>query len=287
MVLQSSGMLAIWQGKQDIGLAEVQEGLAIEQRQEDEMMVAVLQVANGVAFINMGRDSAAQPVLEAAGKFFKESNLPYFHCVALVHLGNAELGLGNPEQARSFLEEALIKARALGEIWLLTFALNNLGEVARTQGQYDKARTYYEESEALLRSSGDKGDLARLVHTLGYIALHEGDYTRAEKQFREALAMFRQFGNRRGIAECMAGLAGLRARQGEARWGANMLGAAETLLRVTGGSWWPADRVEVERNKEIMRSALGQDEFTAAWTKGQSITLEQAIAFASNDFQTS
>ena len=92
------------------------------------------------------------------------------------------------------------------------------------------ARTYYEESEALLRSSGDKGDLARLVHTLGYIAQHEGDYTRAETQFRKSLAMFRRLGNRRGIAECLAGLAGLRARQGQPAMGANMLGAAETLV---------------------------------------------------------
>jgi predicted ATPase len=283
LALHSSGLLAIWQGKQDIGLAELQESLAIEQRHEDAFRVAALSLVNGVAFINMGRDSAAQPLLEEAGRFFKEQNQPYFHIFALVHLGNAELGLGHPGQARAWLEEALSEARALGETWVLTFALNNLGEVARTLGEYDRARRYYEESEVLLRRSGDKGDLARLVHTLGYIALYEGDIMRAENQFSEALVMFRQLGNRRGIAECLAGLAGLRARQGQAGWGAKMLGAADTLLRATGGAWWPADRLEVERNQEIMRSALGEDEFAAAWNEGKSMTLEQAITFTSNE----
>ncbi len=284
LALHSSGMLAVWQGKQDTGLAQLQEGLAIEQRQEDEFMVAALQLANAVALINMGRDSAAQPLLEEARAAFKKQKQAPLHAVTLVHLGNAELGLGNPEQARALHEEALTEARVIGENWLIAFALNNLGEVARTQGQYDRARTYYEECEALLRSSGDKGDLARFVHNLGYIAQHEGDYTRAETQFRKSLVMFRQLGNRRGIAECLAGLAGLKARQGGSQWGATLLSAAETLLHATGGGWWPADRVEVERNREIMQSALSEDEFTAAWTTGQSMTLEQAITFASNEF---
>jgi hypothetical protein len=161
--------------------------------------------------------------------------------------------------------------------------LNNLGEVARTQGQYDLARKYYEECEALLRETGDTGDIARFVHNLGYIAQHEGDFARAESQFRSSLRMFRRLGNRRGIAECLAGLAGLRARQGDAERGAIMLSAAETVLKVTGGAWWPADRVEVEQNREIMKAALSHDEFTKAWKTGEAMTIDQAIAFASNE----
>jgi hypothetical protein len=125
--------------------------------------------------------------------------------------------------------------------------------------------------------------MARFAHSLGYVAQYEGDYARAETQFRKSLAMFRRLGNRRGIAECLAGLAGLRARQGQPQWGATMLSAAETLLQVTGGAWWPADRLEVERNQEIIRSALDEAELTAAQEKGRAMTLEQALAFAAED----
>jgi len=281
LALLSSGLLAVWQGKQDIGLAQLQESLAIEQRLEDEQWVAPLLMANAVALINMGRDSDAQPLLEEARVTFKEQNQASFHAFTIVHLGNAELGLGNPEQARALHDEALAEARAIGENWMVAFALNNLGEVARTLGQYDLARTYYEECEALLSSTGDKGDLARFAHSLGYVAQYEGDYARAETQFRKSLAMFRRLGNRRGIAECLAGLAGLRARQGQPQWGATMLGAAETLLQATGGAWWPADRVEVDRNREIIFSSLDEAELMAAREKGQAMTLEQALAFTS------
>jgi hypothetical protein len=95
--------------------------------------------------------------------------------------------------------------------------------------------------------------------------------------------MFRELGNRRGMAECMAGLAGLRARQGNAKWGAIMLSAAETVLKSTGGAWWPADRLEVEANQEILRSALSEEELAAAQKQGKAMTLEQALTFASEE----
>ena len=166
---------------------------------------------------------------------------------------------------------------------MIAFALNNLGEVARTQGQFDQARIYYEECESLLRATGDRGDVARFVHNLGYIAQHEEDFDMAESQFRKSLAMFRRLGNRRGIAECLAGLAGLKAQQGQTEWGTIMLSAAESVLKITGGAWWPADRVEVERNGEMLRSTLSADEFTKAWQKGGAMNMDQAIAFASDE----
>jgi tetratricopeptide (TPR) repeat protein len=281
LVLGSSGMMALWKGEQETALAQLQESLAIEQRLGDEEWRAHMVMSNGVALINMGRDSAARPFFEQALAVFKERNLKPFISFTLVHLGNVELGLGNPARARALHEEALTNARSVGESWLISFALNNLGEVARTQGQYDRARAYYEECEALLRNTGDRGDLARFVHSLGYIAQHEEEFDIAESQFRQSLKMFRRLGNRRGMAECMAGLAGLKARQGNAEWGAVMLSAAEAALKVTGGAWWPADRVEVEANQEIIRSTLSEAELVDAQKKGRAMTLEQALAFAS------
>ena len=283
MALLASGLLAIWQGEQDIGLKQLQESLSIEQKSEEKQWFSFLHMANGVALLNMGKDSDAQPLLEQALAVFREQQNAPFHAITLVHLGNVELGLGDPEQARNHHEEALAKARVINENWLIAFALNNLGEVARTQGQFNSARKYYEECESLLRATDDRGDVARLVHNLGYVAQHEEEFELAESQFRKSLAMFRRLGNRRGIAECLAGLAGLKARQGQTEWGAIMLSAAESVLKITGGAWWPADRVEVERNREMLQYALSADEFEKAQKTGGVMNIDQAIAFASNE----
>ena len=279
--LLTSASMFMWQGRQEESLVRNQEGLALGLRNEDEQIITIANLQIAVTYINMGQDGKAQPLLKEARAFFEEKNLAFFHAITTVHLGNVELGLGNPKQAHELHEEALAEARAIGEPWLLSFALNNLGEVARVQGRYDLARKYYEESDGLISDTGDKGDVARFVHTLGYVAQHEGDLPLAESQFRKSMMMFRELGNRRGMAECMAGLAGLKARQGQAEWGAVMLSAAESVFKITGGAWWPADRVEVEANQEYIRNALGEVQLAAAQAKGQAMTLEQALAFAS------
>ena len=283
MALAASGFLAVWQGEHEEGLVQIEDSLTIAQRLQDEQMMPLLLMINAIAYISMGRDRTAQPLLRDALKLFEQQNLPYFHIMTIVLLGNVQLGLANLEQARALYEEATVRARALGENWVLSFALSNLGEVARLQGQYDLAGKYYGECEALLLETGDKdtGDLARFIHNLGYTAQHEGDFHRAESQFRKSLTIFRRLGNRRGIAECLAGLAGLKARQGETQRGATLLSAAESLIQSTGGAWWPADRVEVEANQEILRSALSASELTTAQKKGKALTLEEALTFAS------
>ena len=86
-----------------------------------------------------------------------------------------------------------------------------------------------------------------------------------------------------GIAECLAGLAGLKARQGKWNGERSCLVQQSPLLKVTGGAWWPADRVEVERNREMMQSALGVDEFAKAQKTGGAMNMDQAIAFASDE----
>ena len=283
MVMFASGSSAMWKGEQDIALAKVQESLAIVQMVENKEFLAFMLMGVAVVLINMGRDSEAQPMLDQARALFKEMQIAPFHAITLIHLGNAELGLGHIEQARAYHAEALVEARVINENWLISFALNNLGEVARTQGQFDTARKYYEESESLLRATGDRGDVARFVHNLGYIAQHEEEFELAESQFRKSLTMFRRLGNRRGISECLAGLAGLKAQQGQTAWGTTLLSAAESLLKATGNAWWPADRVEVERNYVMLQSALSADEFVKAQKAGEVMNIDQAIAFATHE----
>lgn len=283
LALMANALMAIWQGEQDLALAQIKESQDIRNELKNDQYKALLALGKGIALINKGHDREAQPMLQESQKLFKEQNQPFFYVLSNVHLGNVELGLGNFEQARILHEEAQSAARAAGDNWLLSFALNNLGEVARVQGQYDLARKYYEESDTLLTDTGDNGDKARFVHNLGYIAQHEEEFELAEAQFRKSLKMFRKLGNRRGMAECMAGLAGLKARQGQVEWGAVLLTAGETMLKTAGGAWWPADRVEVERSQAMIRSALGETDYAAAQKKGAAMTLEQALAFASEE----
>ncbi len=282
LALQSAGLLQVWKGDQDQGLARLEESLALFQRSEEERWIAPALMSNAVGMINMGRDQAAKPLLEQSQALFQKLGMDYFQAITLVHLGNVALGLGDPEAALAALDKAESLARSLKESWLISFVMNNLGEVARVKGDYDQARDHYEECMGLMQDTKDKGDMARFVHSLAYLDQHEDALDQAESGFSQSLHLFRRLGNRRGIAESLAGLAGVRARQGDLALGAKMLGAAENLLQSTGGAWWPADRVEVDKNRELLETSLGAEAFKHMWEQGAEMDLDQAIAFAAN-----
>jgi hypothetical protein len=119
-----------------------------------------------------------------------------------------------------------------------------------------------------------------LVHNLGCVAHHMGDLEAADKQFKESLAMFIKLGNQRGMAECLASLSGIWRERGQTLPAVKLLGAAQSLLDATGATWWPADRVKVERNLENLKMTLDQKQFEAAWVSGNKMKLETAIAYA-------
>ena len=71
-----------------------------------------------------------------------------------------------------------------------------------------------------------------------------------------------------------------RRRTGQIEWGTTLLSAAESVLKFTGGAWWPADRLEVERSREMVRFAQSASDFSKAWKAGEAMNMDQAIAFA-------
>jgi hypothetical protein len=107
-----------------------------------------------------------------------------------------------------------------------------------------------------------------------------GDLALAESRFRESLAIFEKVGNQRGIAECLAGFAGLQAQRDDPVKAAALLAAAAAIQDKTGAAWWPADRVEIERNAGIIRAALDKETFAADRETGRNLTLEQAVDLA-------
>ena len=176
----------------------------------------------------------------------------------------------------------ILQRRQIGDPWQIAFALNNRGEVARVLGNYAEAYQYYIETEQLYELADAKSDHARLIHNLAYIAQHEGDLETAEDNFRESLESFLELGNKRGIAECLAGLAAVATERGEFDLAIPLLSASGALLESFGADWWPADRIEVERNLEISRSAVEPDYFKDLWDQGAGLSLEEAVNFTTN-----
>ncbi|MBI2972934.1 MAG: tetratricopeptide repeat protein [Armatimonadetes bacterium] len=179
--------------------------------------------------------------------------------------------------ARALSEESLAIHREIGHKMGIAAALSNLGLVARERGDYNTARALYEESLSIRRELGQKQGIAELLRSLGRVAWREGDSGRAAAFFKESLTMCRTLGDKAGIAGGLEGLASVSAD----RLRVVMLLAAGTSLRkAIGVSRSAAAQRDYERLLNEVHSTLGEEDFAAGWSKGGSLTIEQAVEYA-------
>jgi hypothetical protein len=118
------------------------------------------------------------------------------------------------------------------------------------------------------------------LRSLGYIACAEGDTGRAAAHFAESLALFRAGDTRLAIASCLAGLAMVASVDEQLGRAACLLGAVAGLLDALRGTLAPADASDYRRTVASLRDQLSTQDFAAAWSEGQGLTLEQAIEYA-------
>jgi non-specific serine/threonine protein kinase len=75
-------------------------------------------------------------------------------------------------------------------------------------------------------------------------------------------------------------VAGLAVAQGRAARAARLFGAVAGVRTATGRTMPEGLRVQYDHDLAAARAALGQAAFAAAWTAGQALTLEGAVAEA-------
>ncbi len=222
-----------------------------------------------------------------------------------------------PARVQTLLEEASLLFRTQGDRGGYAATLQNLGALMRDQGNYARATTLLEEGLALTREMGSTDQIAEIAHDLSETAFMQGDAERAVALEQEVLAIWRGVGHmytalpalnlaylalQRGdvtqaralltdsfpiarkalwshwwVPWWVAALASLAAAQGNAERAARLFGAAEAFDEVPPR---PAHRREIARHVAAVRAQLDDSTFAAAWAAGQSLTLEQAIAYA-------
>jgi predicted ATPase/DNA-binding CsgD family transcriptional regulator len=277
--LFAAGALALFLGDALLARRRLDESQSLCEALSDDAGLAHARLLLGIA-ISAENPAAARALQEHALAVIRQVGDPGWIALALLSCGDRAFAAGEVDPARALFEESLGLFQRLDDTMMAAQALNKLGDLARSSDDYRRAATLYTESLELLRQHGGETGIPGLLHNLGYVAQHHASQGQALGHFSEAMALFRTGGDQRGIAECLAGVAGVAVALEQPERAARLLGAADAVLRAAGAQITPANVGDYRRGLAAAQARLGPAPFMTAWSRGQAMLSEQAIAYA-------
>ena len=234
------------------------------------------------------------------------------------HLARAYSWVGEPERASALAQEAVGRARQLGDDVLLGTCLvaqahavgaaasgplhaeaiactersgdvklwrtlhNNAGWAALDMGDIPTARAHLEAAIRAAETIGDPHPIPS--QNLGWILRAEHDLDRARSRFEEALRTSCRIGSNRSMVGAIEGLASLATDLGDWRRAAVLHGAAQALLDQSGAQREGLDDRYRQASLGQARAAVGDEQAQRAYARGMALSLDQVIHVAFGGF---
>ena len=278
--LNSLGSIALRQVDYITARSLFEESLAIKREAGDKPGIAALLNNLGVLASNQGDRMAARSLLEESLAMKRELGDKFGIASALHNLGQVADDQGDV-RGRALYEESLSIRRQLDDKHGMAAALQMLGYLAQHRDEYTVAHALYEESLAISQELGDKRGVAISLNNLGCLAQRERQYPVARELLEKSLEISRELGDKKATAEALEDLAVVLAvAHGQNERAVRLWSAAQSFRDGASLPRRPRECAEHNRNIETGRDALGDLAFAAAWSLGQTMTLEQAIAYA-------
>ena len=273
-------MLASLQDDNNTARTLVEESLELSRELADRKQTGYALYTLGRLARVEGNYAGAVTFLEESLSLFRELGRKDDVALVLSDFGLTVLYLGEYERATALCEASLALSREMGDLRGIASWLANLAIVTLARGDDQRATELCEESLAIRKALGYKGGCAHTLTILGRIALDQGAYERAIACYKESLTLRQETGEKEGIATALEGLAAVTGMQGKPVNAARLCGSAESLRTLLSAPLTPIDRAYYQQTIAAIRAQLDEPTFLKAWTAGQAMTLEEAIAEA-------
>ena len=190
---------------------------------------------------------------------------------------------GDSKIVQTYAQESLQLYKEAGGHWDFAMALFSMGLLAAWQGDYPEARSQLETCLPLFNELRDRNHANGVRSELAHLERRQGHYAQAKPLYRETLLEWQRLGHRAAIAHELECLAMITKAQEDDQRAARLFGAAEILRENIAIPMTAAERVEYEREVNDLRSNMDEAVFAKAWAEGRAMTLEEAIALATED----
>jgi ATP/maltotriose-dependent transcriptional regulator MalT len=258
----------------------IDQALAVARTGNDVLQLAgALQCSSLISELQDDLDGARVSGEEALD-IFRSSGDRRHEATELTNLGRLAWKQNDFNTARTLAERGLAIAREIGSIWVTNHGLLVLGNALRDQGQLSRARAALEEAIALSGTIRDQRIRAFCLDALAYVALRQGQRAEAQTRFAESLRLWWEIGEHAKVADSFDGHARFAAMRGQRERALRLAGAASGLrarLRVVAP---PQSRTVRDEWFDEVRKTLDDDGIAALLAAGQTMTTDQAVAYA-------
>ncbi|HEV3198256.1 MAG TPA: protein kinase [Bryobacteraceae bacterium] len=255
------------------------QSLEMSRKLGDKQAVATVMNALATQALRMGQPAQARAYMEEAVLLWKELGGNTV-VLALSNLARIAKSQGDFGMARTTYETTLAVFRSSGDVRGVAFALNGLGDVALAQGDYATARRLYDESLSKFQQIEDHWGAGGVLRDLGDLTRRDGDYSRAAAFYKESLGVFRKAGHRTGVARALELLACCAGCQAAPERALKLAGAAAALREELGTPLSAAEREELDQILRQVRENLTAPDQAKAWAEGRAMTLDQILEYA-------
>jgi predicted ATPase/DNA-binding winged helix-turn-helix (wHTH) protein len=276
-LLSGAARLAFYSGAIDEASAFAGESESLFRAAGDLRGVALALYHRGLAVL-LARDvAAALACFKEASDVFREAGDEWGTALAVAYHGSALTFVPDREDdASTLLNEARSLSQALGDDWLMTVSSHYLGTIALRHGDYEAARTLNEEMLACAHELGDTYRISRSLHQLAEIALAQQRTDEALSHLRKSIALSHDQGRTGDIAHQLRLLARIETARSRPEEAVRCYALA-TRFEGHASTMPPDDPAEHERVRETLRARLGDRAYSAEWSLGAAMSLEQAV----------
>jgi serine/threonine protein kinase/Flp pilus assembly protein TadD len=151
-----------------------------------DAMPAGVRLVRADAHMKRGALDVAEPLLEEAAAFYRDSGATADEAQALRQLAELRMDSGRWDDALGLIERAVELGQGGEDIELGRIEMLH-GAVLRRLGRYDEARNAYNRSLSLFRGIGAAIESSIVLNSLAVLARDEGRPEEAERLYREAI----------------------------------------------------------------------------------------------------
>jgi non-specific serine/threonine protein kinase len=270
------GQLEIGNGHIERVLPFLEESVAQARAIGDRRIVSLALRHLGQAMLSLDRNADALEYFREALTVSRVSGPLRETAWNLSTVGVALTLLGRYSEAEAPLHESIALGRQAGDSTAVTNALRALGELYRLRGDVGLAHQSALEGLDVAGRTGSKLWSLSLLVTLGDIAAAEPDWRSAAGWYRQGLEIARPAGLPGTMAYTLRRYAASCVARRDHATAARIYGSTAGILPTAWALLFPPP----EREEDVERStrlALGDARFSALWSEGAALSLDQLI----------